>query len=153
MAMVLYFLEPGKTDLMDVGWVRGIREGNSETRRDRKRWVHEGNCVWGQEPESVVQGKGVEGVYFRRCDGRWVNGVGGALKITGRDGGDVSEALDEGSMKAEKGTEVELEELDTNLAIKEAKIAEMAWKRKNPAEAREDEEESKPKRRLHCIVM
>ena len=153
MAMVLYFLEPGKTDLMDVGWVRAIREGNRETRRDKKRWVHQGGCVWGEEPESVVQGNGVEGVYFRRCDGRWINGVGGVLEMAGRDQADVSDAPDEGSTKAEKGTEVEVGELDTNLAIKESKVAEMAWKRKNPEEAREDEEDVKPKRRLHCIVM
>jgi hypothetical protein len=134
--MRFYFLRSGASmDLKDVGWVKTIREGNEETRKSRKVYKHGETCLYGPDPEGIVQGKGVEGIYWRQCDGRWVNALGAELRM----GEEVSDV-----------PAVAVEHVD--LVADEVKMAEAAWRRHHVEKDYEDEEE-KAKSRLRCVVM
>lgn len=89
-----YYIEPKQsgnspvhllrqTNLMHVGWVRRIREGNRETKRSKKVYMHdESGCIYSKDPESILQGLGPRYLYFKRCDGQFINAFGEALEIT-----------------------------------------------------------------------
>jgi hypothetical protein len=135
MAMVFFYIDPGETDLMDVGWVKQIREDNEVTSRPRKLYQHGETCLHGTDPRSIIQGRGVEGIYWKRCDGRYVNALGEDLQL---------DAL--------MADDPEPESVEHDIETDEKKLAELAWRRHNPGDSDEDEEEQ-PKRKFHCMVM
>ena len=141
MAMSFYYLDPGMTDLMHIRWIKQIREDNEETKKSRKEYTHGETCLHGLDPTSIVQGRGLEGIYWNRCDGRYLNALGEEL--------DVRQVTnDDDSIRGV------LEPLDFSHEYDEKKIAEMVWRGRNPSEEdSDDEEEVKPKRRFHCMVM
>jgi hypothetical protein len=136
MAMTCYFLDRNKTDLMDVDWVKQIRASNEETRKPRKLYQHGDTCLHGKEPESVVQGRGIQGIYWKRCDGHYLNALGQELHI--------EDLVKESPNQEPLGLELESDP---------TKLAERAWRAHHPEECEEDEEEQAPKRKLRCIVM
>ena len=141
MAMSFYYLGPGMTDLMHIRWIKQIREDNEETKKSRKEYKHGETCLHGEDPISIVQGRGLEGVYWKRCDGRFLNALGAQLDV-GQVTNDDDSARDV------------LEPLDFSNEYEEKKVAEMVWRRRNSLEEDlDDEEEIKPKRRFHCMVM
>jgi hypothetical protein len=70
-------------DMMDLGWVRRMRLLNKETKRCRKLYIHDedGGCFFSGNPESIVHGFGPRELYFKRCDGKWLNAFGEKLAI------------------------------------------------------------------------
>ena len=138
--MALFYIDPGKTDLMDVDWVKQIREDNDETKQPRKLYQHSETCLHGRDPISIVQGRGIEGIYWKRCDGRYFNALGEEI--------DVGQIMAEGdSMQASAGP------LDDEKEFDGQKLAQLAWRRRNPDADPNEDEETRPKRKSHCMVM
>ena len=135
--MAFFYIEPEKTNLMDVAWVKQIREDNKETHKPRKLYQHGETCLYGSDPTSIVQGRGLNGIYWKRCDGRYLNVFGEELE---RHLAQEAESI---------GT---LPDNKLELEYNETKLAELAWRSRNPDNS-DDEEEEKPKRKFHCIVM
>ena len=140
MAMAFFYIDPGKTNLMDVDWVEQIREDNEETKKPRKLYQHGETCLHGKDPTSIVQGRGIEGIYWKRCDGRFFNALGEEL--------DVDQIMaEDDSMQAFA------EPLDYAKEFDEHKLAEMAWRRRNSDEESDEDGEARPRRKFHCTVM
>lgn len=128
-------MDPGQTDLMDVGWVKQVREDNEETKKPRKAYQHGESCLYGSDPTSIVQGRGIEGIFWKRCDGRYLNAFGEELRL--------DELMEDDSVPVSLVFDTETDE---------SKLAEMAWKRHHPEDS-DEEEEVVPKRNYRCIVM
>jgi hypothetical protein len=90
----------------------------------------------GKDPESVVQGRGIQGIYWKRCDGRYLNALGQELQI--------EDLVKDGPNQEPLGLELESDP---------TKLAEKAWRAHNPEDSDEDEEETAATRKLRCIVM
>lgn len=136
--MRFYFLKPGKrnTDLMNLSWVKQIRNDNDETSKTRKLYQHGDTCFFSPDPQSIVQGRGLEGIYWKQCDGRYMNAIGVELHL--------DEIMSERPADAtEKNVEVPSDE---------KKAAELAWRRHHP-DAEDEEDPETPKRKHRCIIM
>ncbi len=136
--MVFFYLDPGKTDLMDIPWIKQVREENEETKKPRRVYQHGDTCLHGNHPESIVQGRGIGGIYWKRCDGRFINALGEHL--------DVSHCINDDSVSAVAG------QVDCENEFDEERLAEMAWRRRKTEDS-DDEDEAKVRRKYHCIVM
>ena len=132
MAMALFYIDAG-TNLMDVSWVKQIREENEETSTPQNHYVHCGTCLYGNDPASIVQGKGAKGIYYKRCDERYVNALGEELEVDTFMDGDLL--------------------VDLPLEADEKKLAELAWRRHNPEDESDDDDTARPRRKFHCLVM
>ena len=120
MTVESYYLEPKamgvlelpgtlKVNLMTLPWVRQMRVGNRETKRSKKVYVHsDAGCVHSSNPESIVQGLGPKHIYFKRCDGKWINAFGEQLNIF------MDNAKEDGSRQV--STELSVEGLTSDVA-------------------------------------
>ena len=135
--MAFYYLD-SETDLMDVPWIKQLREENEQTKKPRKVYQHGETCLHGSNPNSIVQGRGIGGIYWKRCDGSFRNALGAQLRV-------------EQSTNEDQAVETAAEQLDQE--PEEEKLAEMAWRRRTNEEDSDDEGEGRLRRKFHCIVM
>ena len=140
MSMALYYLDSGDTDLMDVPWIKQLREENEETKKPRKVYQHGETCLHGSDPKSIVQGRGIEGIYWKRCDGRFRNALGDELGV-------------DRSTNEDEAVDTAAEERDQWQPFGEEEIAEIAWRKRTNQADSDDEDDAKPRRKFHCIVM
>jgi hypothetical protein len=66
-------------DLTLIPWFPLMRWSDVRAWTPRTKYVHVRDCLHGPNTDYIVQGTGLEGIYYKRCDGRYVNAAGDVL--------------------------------------------------------------------------
>ncbi|ETN37891.1 uncharacterized protein HMPREF1541_07514 [Cyphellophora europaea CBS 101466] len=118
-----------------------LRQVDPHAAHPRASYRHQFTCLHGAQPSYIIQGPGLQGLYYKRCDGAFVNALGEQLTVPSN----VHSSADSSSNtiqppKQERVTDCTNAAVsqpsinstaifDTSLAASPAEIAERAWRR------------------------
>lgn len=116
---------PQLVSLEHVPFLHHFRKISERASLPRVEYLHTETCIHGSKPDCIVQGPGLAGLYYKRCDGRFVNALGHVLDVP--PAGGASSSVNTTTILTPT-----LPPLTTDLQHTSAEIAEQAWRRHHP---------------------
>lgn len=135
---------PKPVSLEHVPFLHRYRQISERANLPRVEYLHTDSCLYGTNPDCIVQGSGVAGLYYKRCDDRFVNALGRVLgdpgatespDQTSKEDASNSSSSAPTTAKTQQNLPLQLRPppLTTSLQPPAAALAELAWRRHHPA--------------------
>lgn len=125
--------EEDLVSLEHVPFLHRYREISERANLPRVEYLHTDSCLHGSNPDCIVQGSGVAGLYYKRCDGRFVNALGDILGAESQPPSREAASPPSTSTSNVNHNSIPPQPpLTTSLRPPSAALAELAWRRHHP---------------------